>query len=124
MKIIVHKVGNKILGEDLYLTSECLQLDEATTEMLQHYFLNSFKTEETYHFYSDSYLRNNKVYSEVSEIFNDNYYLETSSQEIARHLYESAENPRVQGGELFVVLFKAENENEVDKIGIFKTEKI
>ena len=39
------------------------------------------------------------------------------------HLYDAGQNPRIQGGELFVVYFKAENENEVDKIGIFKTEK-
>ncbi len=39
------------------------------------------------------------------------------------YCYEAAENPRIQGGDLFVVYFTAENENDVDKIGIFKTEK-
>lgn len=123
MKTIVHKVGNKILGEALHLSKEELQLEETSMELLKNYFLSPFKTEETYHFYSDTYLKNNKIFAEVSEIFTDNYYLEASSQEIARHLYDVAENPRIQGGELFVVLFKAENDNEVDKIGIFKTEK-
>ncbi|ROH98387.1 nucleoid-associated protein [Chryseobacterium sp. G0240] len=123
MKIIVHKVGNKINGEDLNISKDALQLDEATAEMLQHYFLSSFKTEETYQFYSDSYLSNNPVYNAVKEIFQDNWYFESYSQDIARYLYEAAENPRVQGGELFVVLFKGESENDIDKIGIFKTEK-
>src|SRR5690606_10472059 len=47
------------------------------------------------------------------------------SENIAKHLFEAAENPRVQGGELFIVYFEGDGEGEekVDKIGIFKTEK-
>lgn len=123
MKITVHKVGNKISGESLNLSKEELDLDETTAELLQNYFLSAFKTEETYQFYSDSYLVNNKVFGSVSEIFQDNWYFQSYSEEIAKHLFESAENPRIQGGELFIVFFKATDENEVDKIGIFKTEK-
>lgn len=127
MKIIVHKVGNKINGEDLVLSAEELHLDDETKEMLQSYFLGSFKTEETYQFYSDTYLTNNFVYNSVQGLFSDNsgniqLFVEWS-KEIANHLFKSAENPRVQGGELFIVYFPADNENEIDKVGIFKTEK-
>ena len=107
------------------LSQEELQLDEGMTELLEDYFLGSFKSEETYQFYSDSYLVNNPIYSAVSEIFDDKAKFLWESENIAKHLFEAAENPRVQGGELFIVYFEGEGsgEEKVDKIGIFKTEK-
>ncbi len=124
-KIIVHRVGNKINGESLTLSQEELQLEEGMAELLEDYFLGSFKSEETFHFYSDTYLVNNPVYSSVSEIFDDKSKFLWESENIAKHLFEAAENPRVQGGELFIVYFEDEREGteRVDKIGIFKTEK-
>lgn len=124
-KIVVHRVGNKINGESLILSQEELQLDEGTVEMLENYFLGSFKTEETYQFYSDTYLVNNPVFSSVSEIFEDKSKFLWESENIAKHLFDAAENPRVQGGELFIIFFEDEREGaeKVDKIGIFKTEK-
>ncbi len=124
-KIVVHRVGNKINGESLILSQEELQLEEGMAELLENYFLGSFKSEETFHFYSDSYLVNNPVYSSVSEIFDDKAKFMWEAENIAKHLFEAAENPRVQGGELFIVYFEDEREGteRVDKIGIFKTEK-
>lgn len=124
-KIVVHRVGNKINGESLILSQEELELDEGMAELLENYFLGSFKSEETFHFYSDSYLVNNPVYSSVSEIFDDKAKFLWESENIAKHLFEAAENPRVQGGELFIVYFEDEREGteRVDKIGVFKTEK-
>ena len=124
-KIIVHRVGNKINGESLILSQEELQLDEGTAELLENYFLGSFKSEETFNFYSDTYLVNNPIYSSVSEIFDDKAKFLWESENIAKHLYEAAENPRVMGGEVFIVYFEEERENgeKIDKIGIFKTEK-
>ncbi len=124
-KIIVHKVGNKINQENLFTTQEELQLSEEMKELLNEYFLSAFKSEEQFQFYSDSYLVNNPIYSSVSEIFDDPHKFVWESENIAKHLYEIAENPRVQGGELFVCYFEGEEiEGEkVDFIGIFKTEK-
>lgn len=123
MKIITHYIGNKINGEGVGLSDELLQLDENTSELLQNYFLGAFKSEETFNFYSDTYLKNNIAFTAVSEVFNDNSTFVDHSLILGRLLYDAAENPRVQPGELFIVLFNAENENDVDKIGIFKTEK-
>lgn len=123
MKIIVHKIGNKINGEDCSFSNEELQLDDNMREALESYFLGSFKSEETFQFYSDSYLQHNYVFNSVREIFDHQESFIPQSQNIGRHLYDIAENPRIQGGELFVVYFKSENDNELDKIGIFKTEK-
>lgn len=124
-KIVVHRVGNKINGESLILSQEELKLDEGMVESLEDYFLGSFKSEETFNFYSDSYLVNNPVFSAVSEIFEDKAKFLWEAENIAKHLFEAAENPRVMGGELFIVYFEDDKEGDekVDKIGIFKTEK-
>lgn len=124
MKITLHKIGNKILGEEAVYASEELQISEEVKELLENYFLGSFKAGETYEFYSDSYLINNPVYRAVSEIFDDKNRFVWESENIAKHLFEVAENPRVQAGELFVVHFISDDHNSESKIGIFKTEKL
>ncbi|PIF44900.1 nucleoid associated protein NdpA [Chryseobacterium sp. 52] len=123
MKIIAHQIGNKINGNGVKLSQEELHTDETMQELLQQYFLGSFKSEETYQFYSDSYLANNFVYFVVSQLFENKSQFINASKDLGRLLYDAAENPRIQGGELFIVYFPAENENDVDKIGIFKTER-
>ena len=123
MKIIVHKVGNKIIGEELEFSDELLELNETQSDLLQDFFLSSFKNEETYHFYSDSYLVSNPVYKAVTGLFAPGADLIAWSISLASILFDVAENPRIQGGELFVAFFPAQDENDVDKIGIFKTEK-
>ena len=124
-KIIVHKVGNRINQESLILSQEVLQLDEEMTELLEDFFLKSFKSEEQYRFYSETYLVNNTVYGAVSEIFEDKTKFIEEAENIAQHLYDITENPRVQSGELFIVYFEGEENvdgNKIDSIGIFKTE--
>ena len=124
-KIIVHKVGNKINQESLVLSQEELKLEDDMKELLQDFFLKNFKSEEQFRFYSDSYLVNNPVYSSVSEIFEDKNKFVWESENLAKHLYEITENPRVQSGELFIVYFEGEENadgNKIDSVGIFKTE--
>ena len=124
-KIIAHKVGNKINQESLFLSQEELELSEDLKELLTDFFLKPFKSEEQFHFYSDSYLANNVVYGAVSEIFDDPNKFVWESETIAKHLYEITENPRVQTGELFVVYFAAQDSEgeKLDRIGLFKTER-
>lgn len=124
-KLIVHKVGNRINQEPLILSQEELRLEEEMKEILEDFFLKSFKSEEQFQFYSDTYLVNNPVYSSVSEIFEDRDKFVYEAENIAQHLYDVAENPRVQSGELFIVYFEGEENadgNKIDYIGIFKTE--
>ena len=121
----MHKVGNRINQESLILSQEELRLEEEMKEILEDFFLKSFKSEEQFQFYSDTYLVNNPVYSSVSEIFEDRDKFVYEAENIAQHLYDVAENPRVQSGELFIVYFEGEENadgNKIDYIGIFKTE--
>lgn len=122
-KIFLHRVGNRINQETISLSDEPLQLPEEVEEVLLDYFLSAFKSEEQFQFYHDTYLGNNPVYAAVSEIFEDPAQLGTQSAHLAKHLFEITENPRVQGGEFFVVYLPAEGENGMAKIGLFKTER-
>lgn len=124
-KIIIHKVGNKINQEALILCQEELQLSEDMKELLTDFFLKSFKSEEFFQFYSDTYLSDNVIYTAVSEIFEHPETFVHQSENIAKHLYEITENPRIQNGELFITYFEEESEEfgKTNKIGIFKTEK-
>ncbi|MCC2590879.1 nucleoid-associated protein [Chryseobacterium sp. MFBS3-17] len=125
-KIVVHKVGNKINQESLFLSDAELQLEDDMKELLENFFLKAFKSEEQFQFYSDTYLTLNPVYSSVAEIFEDKDKFLFEAENIANHLYDITENPRVQAGEVFIIYFEGEEGADgakIDSIGIFKTEK-
>ncbi|MHA6696286.1 nucleoid-associated protein [Chryseobacterium sp. A321] len=123
-KIIVHRVGNKINGEGLRISSEELEVEEGIKESLTDFFLKGFKSDEQFQFYSDTYLNQNPIYQAVNQIFEDPSVFLTESENIATHLFEITQNPRVQGGDLFVCYFEPEegDETSVAKVGLFKTE--
>ncbi|QOW11662.1 nucleoid-associated protein [Kaistella flava (ex Peng et al. 2021)] len=123
-KIIIHKVGNKINQESLVLSQDEYRPEEGMLEMLEDFFLKAFKSEEQFQFYSDTYLVHNPVYNSVSEIFEDITKFKDESENIAEHLYDITENPRVQPGEVFICYFEGEETAgvKIDSIGIFKTE--
>lgn len=123
-KIIVHKVGNKINQENLFLSQEELHLEEEMKDQLVEFFLKAFKSEEQFQFYSDGYLDQNPIYSSIKNIFENQESFLQESEKIAQHLYNCVENTRVQSGELFVCYFLGEENNgeSIDKIGLFKTE--
>ena len=111
-KISIHRVGNKINQEGLFLSEGELILDEDMREFLSDFFIKSFKSEEKFQFY-------------VSEIFEDKDWFHEHSQKIAKYLYEITDNPRVLSGECCVVYFEDDSENgeKMDSLGIFKMEK-
>ena len=50
-KISIHRVGNKINQEGLFLSEGELVLDEDMREFLSDFFIKSFKSEEKFQFY-------------------------------------------------------------------------
>lgn len=123
--ISVHYVGNKSLGQDLFLSKESLQVDEVISKKLKDYFLSRFTNiQEQYRFAHPSSLKYNEIFNFVSEVFSIDTTLHAASLNIAKHLYENSIHPKIKQGELYVCLFtNCEFENKlVDAIGIFKTE--
>lgn len=127
LEFSVHKVGNKLLDESLSLSSHPLKVnDEILDGLLMNYFLKPFeKAIETYRFYHPTEdLHLNEVFHFAEIIFNNKTEIHKSSQEIAKHLYDMSNHPKIKSGELYVCYFaNLQVDGELlDAIGIFKSE--
>ena len=125
-KIIVHKVGNRLREEPLYISKKVLSTAEEPTlkKVLLKYFLSSFKTTDFYKFHHESELELNEIFQYASRIFTDpdNFYLQSIN--IAKHLHEKSIHPIVKEGELYIVYFEqlVLGNEMANAIGIFKSE--
>jgi len=123
----IHHTGNKLVEEYYKLSDAPLKIeDELLGNLLMQYFLKPFeKVNEVYHLYHpNDNLNLNEVYHFVHEIFENNALFHEDSQQLAKHLYEVANHPKIKSGELYVAYFeKVQIEGEqLDVIGIFKSE--
>lgn len=122
--LFVHKVGNKLNDEYLFLSQHPLEIDETLEAMLSQYFLTAFGEEEFYHFHHDMELALNEVYTCTQRIFESPEALKEQSEHLARHLFNQSTHPKIKGGEFYVVYFKDHifRGETLDAIGLFKTE--
>lgn len=122
--IAIHFVGNKS-NEDFFCPS-IKKLDdfESIHDLLLKYFISSFKSEEYYNFYHDIDINMNEVYACVSKIFANPEVLFEQSINLAKHLYEQTNHPKIKEGEFYTVYFKdiIVNGEKLDAIGLFKSE--
>jgi len=126
-QLSIHHTGNKLLEEYYKLSDQPLHIeDELLGNLLMQYFLKPFeKVNEVYRFYHpNDNLKLNEVYHFVHEIFENNELFHEDSQQLAKHLYDVANHPKIKSGELYVAYFeKVQIEGEqLDVIGIFKSE--
>lgn len=123
-QLITHHIGNKSRDENFSLSDEETAIDEETKELLLKYFLLPVKAEEFYSFSHAVKLELNSIYVLAENIFSDNDNFITSSQDIAKLLYEQSVHPKIKEGELNIAYFTNvifDNES-IDAIGIFKSE--
>ncbi len=123
----VHQSGNKLLDEKYKLSEQPLTLnDDVLNKLLMQYFLSPFeKINEVYHFSHPSEdLNLNEVYHFAESIFTDPETFHANSCQLAKHLYDVSNHPKIKPGELYVALFNnLQIEGELhDAIGIFKSE--
>jgi hypothetical protein len=99
-------------------------LADNVKEILNFYFTNAFKTEEYFHFFHDTDLSLNEVYTYISEIFTNPETLLEQSVNLAKHLYEQSTHPKIKGGEFYTVYFRdcVIDGKTVDAVGLFKSE--
>jgi hypothetical protein len=123
--LAVHHVGNKANEEGINLSKKPLKLqDEGLEGILMKYFLSPFKNNEYFHLYDESDVTRNEMYAVASKIFSDPDAFFLQSITIANHLYERSVNPKIKGGELYLIYLQdciVEGE-PTDAIGIFKSE--
>lgn len=123
----IHKTGNKILDEPLTLSQQPLIVeDEILNQLLMQYFLQPFeKVNEIFRLYHPAGdIALNEVYTFVTQVFADAENFHASSRQLAQHLYDIANHPKIKGGELYVAHFtNLQIEGELhEAIGIFKSE--
>lgn len=126
-RLSVHRIGNKLQNEYMVLSNDPIHLqDELLHNLLLQYFLSAYeKVNEVYHFqHSSGNLNLNEVYHFASEIFNNPTSFHEQSKQIAKHLFESTNHPKIKSGELYIAYFnQLQIEGELlDAIGIFKSE--
>lgn len=122
--VVLHYVGNTTAGEGITLSNESLKLSEDVIPYLKYYFLSAFKLEALCNFYHEASLSRNPMFSFAEDIFEKKRSFFEVSTDIARHLYEHSDHPKIKGGDVFVVLFDNVeiNHDHVEAIGVFKVE--
>lgn len=124
-KLIIHKVGNRLLEETVVLSDEPAGLDhDGLTEVLKKYFLLPLKEPVYYQFHHVSSLDLNEVYTIASSLFRSTKGFVKKSKDIANILYSYSNHPKIKSGELYVAYFDGcvFNNETADAIGIFKSE--
>ena len=124
--VSAHVVGNKGNGEELFLSSDVLDIsNERLNESLKTYFLSHFQSPEFFTFtFPDEDFDLNPIYKCVGDIFAAPESFHESSVSIASHLYAVSNHPNIKAGDLYVAYLSGlVVENTVtDAIGIFKSE--
>lgn len=124
--LIIHKVGNKLRDEGVFVSpSEYVMKDGNIEELLLKYFLSPFKDKALYKFSHESGIDFNEIYNSVSNIFSNRDSFYDESVNILNHLYQVSSHPQIRGGEFYMVHFAdcIINDQRTDAVGIFKTEK-
>jgi hypothetical protein len=125
-KLIIHKVGNKLLEESVFLSDGLTDVsdDQDLHEILKTYFLSPFKEPVYYHFHHVSSLELNEIYTIASALFKSTKPFLKKSKDIANILYQYSNHPKIRSGELYIAYFEEcviHNET-TEAIGIFKSE--
>ena len=122
--LALHYVGNQANDEPFLLSKKLFATTPDMNELLSDYFLGSFKSEERYQFADDMGIENNRVYRLVSDIFDNPDMVYDFSVDLATHLYENCQHPKIKGGDFIVVYFSDCNigVEHCDAIGLFKIE--
>jgi len=126
-ELSVHHTGNKLMEEYYKLSDKPLEVsDQLLNNILLQFFLKPFeKSNEVCRlFHPGKNLHLNEIFHYVSGVFQHTHMFHEYSEQIAKHLYDIANHPKIKSGELYVAYFeKVQIEGEqLDAIGIFKSE--
>lgn len=120
----MHQVGNKSLGELLFLTQSTINvISDELEESLLSYFLDHFNGFEFFHLRHDE-AGMVDVYLAASKIFADPSTLHFQSTTLARRLFDLGTHPQIKSGDFYVAYLEdVELEGElVNCVGLFKAE--
>lgn len=123
-EISLHNVGNKQNDEIMILSPNPIRVVDNIKNILTKYFTSPFKSNEYFNLDHEADLNLNEVFSYVSKIFDNPESLHEQSVNLAKHLYEQSNHPKIKGGEFYVVYFNdcIIDGETVDAVGLFKSE--
>lgn len=121
--MIVHYVGNNSRDEGVSFSEKELDFTDISSDITSM-LVKSFDTKEPCHFYFESTLALNPIYTFVKTIFDDVSRFQEQSEFIAKILYEKTSHPMTKSGELNIVyLSDCEIDGKkTDAIAMLKTE--
>jgi len=123
-RLSIHWVGNKLRDEDIITSEEITELDDPNTaESVTKYLLSSFKGDELFTFQHQTDLRLNEMFAFSNRIFRDANSFHDFTIEIAKHLYECSQHPKIEGSEVWIAELSgcAYEDKDVKAIGIFRS---
>ena len=121
--MIVHYVGNKSRDEGVSFSEKELDYADISSDIISM-LVKSFDTKESCHFYFESTLALNPIYTFVKTMFDEVSRFQEQSEFIAKILYEKTSHPMTKSGELnLVYLSDCEIDGKkTDAIAMLKTE--
>lgn len=121
--MIVHYVGNKNREEGVSFSERELDYSEVSLD-LTTMLSKSFDAKEPYHFFFESSLNLNPIYTFVKTIFEDVTRFQEQSVFIAKILYEKTIHPTSKSGELSIIYLSncQIDGKQMDAIAMLKTE--
>lgn len=122
-QLAIHYIGNK--SQSIHLSAHPLSLQPELSEKLQAWLLGPFnKISEKFEFTHPESLQYNEVFNYVKSLFADPGQFIPCTHQVARHLHEQSDHPRIRDGELYVAHFRniAVGERLLEGVGIFKSE--
>lgn len=122
-KMVVHHVGNKAKGDGVEFGGNLIPIDDIEQD-IKKLISKSFDITDLYHFYFESTVELNPIYTFVRTIFHDNKTFLQQTKHIAKILYECSSHPKIKEGELSLFYLEGcELNGEVcDAIAIIKAE--
>ncbi len=125
-KLIIHRVGNKLLEDGVTLSHDAINLEgkDDLANVLKTYFLSQFREPAFHNFFKPKPPEENDVLGIVNDLFESTKGFVKKSKDIANLLYDFSNHPKIKSGELYVTYFEEilVNNELADAIGIFKSE--
>lgn len=122
-KMVVHHIGIKAKGDGVDFGGNLISIDDIEQD-IKKLISKSFDIADLYHFYFESTVELNPIYSFVKTIFHDNKTFLQQSKHIAKILYECSSHPKIKDGELSLFYLSGcdIDGDECDAIAIIKAE--
>lgn len=122
-KMVVHHIGNRAKGDGVEFGGNLIPIDEIEQD-IKKLISKSFDITDLYHFFFESTVELNPIYTFVRTIFHDSKTFLQQSKHIAKILYECSSHPKIKDGELslFYLCGCELDGEECDAIAIIKAE--